>query len=508
MEIRRFLGTLYRRAPAIVVVAAVTMLVVTAAGIMIPPVYRAEAKVRVLWDVGVYDLSPRDYVAERLVTTYTEVLTSEPLVAEAIRRTSPELSSLTTEDLAIDLDAEAVPDSDLLSISVQTSDPALARDLANTMAVLLIEFAQHSFVGMENSAEQLLDKQAAAFQDEIFEGYQLMATAEALDEESAEARGLRRQILQKEETYRRMLERAELVRSYESLRANSVEVISPASMPLEPMNRIGRREIGLGLVIGLCAGIGLALLLENMDSRIKSLQQVEVLTGLPVLGSVPRALSLQGNPANGFDESSSQLMGEAYDRLSISLEALMDQGSHQTILITSAAPPGDYSEVPANLAPVVAQSGRTVLLMDTDLWQPTLHQPLQVSNRLGLSALLEGQASLDEAIQTTSASGVSVLTSGPLPSNPARLLRSPKMAALLENLAERFDVILLNTPSPLAEPGSAALARQVDGIILLLDHSLTTEEQVCAALQELRAAGGRPLGLVFLQKGIKKKRAT
>ena len=98
MEIRRFLETIYRRLPAVFAVAALAMVVVTVAGILIPPVYRSQTIVRVLWDVGVYDLSPREFVADRIVTTYTEALKSEPVLEEAIHRVSGENPSLTAAE--------------------------------------------------------------------------------------------------------------------------------------------------------------------------------------------------------------------------------------------------------------------------------------------------------------------------------------------------------------------------------------------------------------------------
>lgn len=506
MEIRRFLDTLYRRAPVVIVVAAAAMMTVTAAGILIPPVYAARSTVQALWDVGVYDISPRDYVTDRLVNTYIEVLKSETVLEEAIRRAAPEGSTLSVQELAQHVEAVAIPDTDLISISVQSGDPALAQRLANTLATLLVEYARSSFIGIEASGEQLLAKQAAAFREELLEDYQVLSTAEALDADSTEARGLKRQVQQKEDAYRRMLERAELVEAYESLRANSVKVMSPASVPRVPINSMGRREIALSLVIGLCGGIGLALLLDYMDPRIRSPQQAERVTDLAVLGSVPRGLLSEDNPGAGTTAAKSQAIEESYELLSINLEALSAERPLQTVLITSTTPNGERGEVATNLGPVVARSGSTVLLADTDLLQPTLHRTHGVHNRMGLSTVLEGQISLDEAIQSTRNPRVHVLSSGPVPANPIQVLRSPRMAAVLDELQQEFDVIVVDTPPALSEPNAAVLARHVAGVVLLVDQLLSTEEQVGETVQQLQAAGGHMLGIVFVQKGSKRRR--
>lgn len=508
MEIRRFLEMLYRRLPVIFVVAALAMVVVTVAGIVNPPVYTAQASVRVLWDVGLYDLSPRDFVAERLVTSYVEAAKSHPMLEAAIRRVSGGSLPLSPAQLADSVWIARNPDSELLTIYVQDISPSRARDLANELALQLIAYAQTANVGYETSADQIMAEQAASLESELQEDYRALATAEAEDSESALSLGLGRQIREKEDVYRRVLDRASLVEAYEAIRANSVKVVAPATLPQEPSNKLGRQEIALALVIGLIGGIGLALLLEGLDTRIRTPEQAERLARLPALGIVPRGMLAAEDMKPGAQHRASQQLEEPYRLLGASLLAALKDTPDRSIIFTDTNPREDGSEVVSSVAPIVAQSGPSILLIDANLRQPTLHQHFGIRNLVGLCSILEGQAALYEAVQDTATQGVSVLTSGPVPANPSVLLSSPNMVTLLETAEKQYDLVLLNTTPALAEPSAAALARLVDRIILVLPLVSSTEGQLNTVLHQLRAAGGDPLGLVLLRKGKRSRRVS
>lgn len=500
MELRRYLETLGRRAPVVFVVATLAMVVVTVSGFLIPPEYTATATVQALWEVGVYDLSPRQQADWQLLTTYRQLLNSEPLLREAINRLAPRTSALTTSKLREQVDVYIAPDSDILTVSVRDTDPALARDLANVMSAVLVEYAQTINIGSSQSAHEIVQEQIASLAREIQEDYRQLEALRSDGTNSTEADSLEQLIGRKESVFRDMVDRSQLVLSYESLRANAVRVIGEAMLPTEAQNRLGRREIGLSLVFGLIGGIALALVLENLDTRIRSLRQLERITDLPVLGSVPKDVQATLGPGNPADQRGYQSLDDTYELLSINVQAQEEKGSFRSLLVTSIFPKKEKPAVAANLAFTAAQSGRKTLIVDGDLHQPTLHAVFRLNNLRGLTNLLNGTASAWEVVQDSEIPELSVLTTGPIPAVPAALLRSSEMSALIRQLTQDFELVILESPSTLAAPDAAAIGQIADRTILLLDQSSSTEEQIRSALRQLQTAGAQMLGLVFVKK--------
>jgi capsular exopolysaccharide synthesis family protein len=296
----------------------------------------------------------------------------------------------------------------------------------------------------------------------------------------------------KEKTYETLLEQYERNRLREAVLANALSIIEPAYPPPAPAKPRRQLNIALGLVVGLAGGVGLAFLLESLDTTLYATEQIRKVADLPILSQVP-AGGRQGQPSL-FNGSSPQ--GEAFRRLRTNLFTLDHDEDLQTLLVTSAEPTEGKSTITSNLAFAVGQSGRNVILVDAHLRLPTLHKIFDMSNRLGLSSVLEGKATLAEATQDSKLPGVSVLTSGPLPANPAELLSSPQMADLIEQLAQQFDMVLLDTPSLLAVTDAAVLARAADGTVLVVERAKARHETVRAARQQLADVRANSIGVV------------
>jgi capsular exopolysaccharide synthesis family protein len=503
MELQHYLDILKRRRLVITIVAAVAMLVVTAAGLLIPPVYTASATVRVLLSVGVLDLNlnlKEDY-GERLLNTYGHILKSGPILEEAISRLSPRTFSLTVGDLREKkVDVEVIPDTELITIAVQDGDPVLARDLANMLATLLIEHARNLYDGSSKSTRRIVEEQLAGMENQLESDRQQLATLLASDAPSDEVEALRSKIEFEEDSYDRLLDRYEVARLSESLRANSITIVAPASLPIKPSNALGLTQVGLGLLVGLFGGVGLALVMENLDTRIHSPHQLEHLTNLPVLGTVPKGvLSLDGS--NWYVE-------EAYRLLSINLQALREDVPLQTVLITSAISKEGKSTVAANLAQTLAERGQTVFLVESDMRRPTIGHMFGIDNGLGLSSLLAERTSLSgtalgRVMHPAEQSSLFVMGGGPKVPNPTTLLASPSMEKLLDYLGAQGQITLLDAPPVLGVADVSVLVPRVDGVILVVGQAQSKREQVLAALKQLQASRASVLGFVFLQKSDK-----
>jgi succinoglycan biosynthesis transport protein ExoP len=504
MELRLYLDILKRRAWVILIVTVVAVAVVVAASFLIPPTYTASTTVRVLLDVGLSDFVLREDYSTRLLNTYAEILTSRPVLEETLDRLSPRTDALSADELRERVLVEIVPNTELISISVQDRDPALARDMANTLSALLIEYAQDIYLGTSKSTREIVQEQLAAMENELESDRRRLEQLLVDGGNETEVGALNRQIEFKEDAYDRLLDRYELARLNESLRANSIAVIGSAMLPRTPSQAIGLTELALALVVGLFGGIGLALVMENLDTRVHSPQQLEHLANIPILGAVPRGRLPLDNPANSSGHS--QPIKEAYRLLAINLQAL-DGGvaSLQTLLITSATPNEGKSTVAVNLAQVLAEQGQKVFLLESDMRRSSLGKTFGIEDGLTLSTLLSEHASLyevefDQVYRPVAQPWLPVLPGGPAVPRPAALLDSPLMEALLDHLREDGQITLLDAPPVLGVADVSVLAPKVDGVVLVVRQSFSTREGVREALKQLKATRAQVLGLIFVQK--------
>lgn len=188
---------------------------------------------------------------------------------------------------------------------------------------------------------------------------------------------------------------------------------------------------------------------------------------------------------------------EAYRVLRTNLQFAGVDQPLRSVLITSATPGEGKSTTAANLAVAFAQSGMEVCLLDADLRRPTIHKLFGVENWRGLTSALINQGGLDAALQPSGVPGLTLLTSGPLPPNPAEMLASAQMAALLDELEQRFEMVLIDTPPVLAVTDAAVLAPKADGALLVVRAGRVARQQVVQARAALTAVQARVLGAVL-----------
>lgn len=169
----------------------------------------------------------------------------------------------------------------------------------------------------------------------------------------------------------------------------------------------------------------------------------------------------------------------------------------KSIVLTSTGPGEGKSTTASNLATVYAQQGLRVLLIDADLRKPTAHYTFRLENHVGLTNVLTKQSALGQAVQATEVPDLSLLTSGPIPPNPAELLASNNMTELLKEMKEQFDMVIFDTPPVLAVADAQILANQVDGSILVVSSGKTDKEAAVKAKELLLKANAKVLGAVL-----------
>lgn len=190
-------------------------------------------------------------------------------------------------------------------------------------------------------------------------------------------------------------------------------------------------------------------------------------------------------------------VAEAYRSLRTNIQFYNVGERMRRLLVTSAGPNEGKSTTSSNLAITFAQTGNQVILLDADLRRPFLHRVFQVSNLVGLTNVMVGESTLEEAIRPTEVPGLSVLTSGPIPPNPAEMLGSARMKEVLDQLSALADVVIIDSPPIIAVTDASVLAPQVDGVVLVAGAGLVNREMAQRAKAQLEAVGARILGVVL-----------
>jgi capsular exopolysaccharide synthesis family protein len=254
----------------------------------------------------------------------------------------------------------------------------------------------------------------------------------------------------------------------------------------------------------------MALFLDHLDNSIKSEQDVVANSGLPVLAHIPLFQSLQVVAEDGSAVTSSaqldfashndsrSMLAEAFKSLRTSVLLSTPDRPPVRIMITSCEPQDGKSTASMNLAIVLAQLGKSVLLMDADLRRPRLHRAFNVSDSVGLSSVLTGNAEIERATFDTFVPGLRLFPSGPIPPNPSELLDSPGLENLLLALEEKgYDHILLDSPPMLSVTDPIVLASRSEVCLIVVRAGKTIRDGLREAASRLQKARPRTVGAIL-----------
>ncbi len=281
-------------------------------------------------------------------------------------------------------------------------------------------------------------------------------------------------------------------------------IVDSASYSESPVSPSWVRNLGLGLVLGLLVGFGLALLREVLDTRIRSTEAIEALTEAPILG----AIQLDTGAASArllTDLEPHAPRAEAFRILRTNLQFVDVDSDRKVFVVTSSVPGEGKTTTSLNLALSLAQTGTRTLLIGGDLRRPKAAERLAMDGAVGVTSVLLGKVALGDAIQTDPRSSLDFLASGPVPPNPAELLQSLAMGELLEEVRKRYDVVLIDAPPLLPVTDAALLAAKADGAILVVGHHAATRDQVRHSLERLTQVDASVAGVVLNKVPAKAK---
>ncbi|WP_110182319.1 polysaccharide biosynthesis tyrosine autokinase [Nocardioides solisilvae] len=273
-------------------------------------------------------------------------------------------------------------------------------------------------------------------------------------------------------------------------------VVDDASFNDNPVSPQPVRNYGLAGVLGLLLGLGIAVLREVLDNTVKTTEHATAAGKAPVLGSITFDGQAPKRPLVTSLEPHAPRV-EAFRVLRTNMQFVdVDQAGGRVYVVSSSVPGEGKTTTSANLALTMAQTGQKVVVVEADLRRPRLALALGVDNTIGLTTVLVGKVSLDDALQDHD-SGVTVLPSGAVPPNPSELLQSHAMEELLADLRSRFDLVIIDAPPLLPVTDAALIAAQADGALLIARHGKTTRDQLAHAVDRLEAVGARTVGLVL-----------
>jgi polysaccharide biosynthesis transport protein len=365
--------------------------------------------------------------------------------------------------------------------AVQAADAKLRAELSKVVESVKSEY--QSALSQERSLQEALNSQKGE--------------ALSLNRKGIEFGVLQREAESNKQIYESLLQRTKETGISSELRATNVRVVDAAETPRGPISPNIQRDLTMAFGGALVLAIGLAFLIERLDSRIRTPQEAKAYLGLPFLGMVPAIPVDKSSPNPLLHNGVAPNFIEAFKAIRTNVLFSTSEEGLRSLVVTSAGPSEGKSIVAANLALALAQAGQRVLLIDGDMRRPRVHEIYASPQEPGLSNVLTGHAKLSEAIRKTEVPGLWVLNAGHIPPNPAELLGSRRYLDLVASLDDHFDWAIIDTPPVLAVTDSSIAANDASGVVFVVSSDKTSRQAARAAVEQLTSANAHIVGLVL-----------
>lgn len=379
------------------------------------------------------------------------------------------------------------------NITVTSTDPMLSARTANFYAVAFIAYSRDQYLAQQTQVSKAVQGQIDALQRQIDVIQARLPKSSPsvagiltgqLGTLSAEQLALRTQLIQ--------------IQSDVATAPSAAVLIQPATVPTSPSSPRPLTDLFIAALLGLLIGIGIAMLQTLRDSRIRSLEDLrEVAGGLGVVGVIPKVSNWANSLLAGAGGQRSAI-GEAFRSLRTSTQFLNQDLTARLIQITSPLVDEGKTTVSANLAVSLAQAGDSVILIDCDLHRPRVHSLFNVANAIGITSVLTGAATLEDACARDSGvPNLTLLPAGPIPANPSELLGSSRNRSLLAQLGQDYDYVIIDSSPLLPVTDAVVLATIATGVLFVCAAAKTTKSDFEQALNMLSGVEATMLGVVF-----------
>lgn len=446
-------------------------------------------------------------ISERIARTYAELMKRPTTLAQVAAKFGVEPNVLNNAITSIT--ATPVRDTQLLKVIVEGVSPELVAAVADTLPQVFITDINSVQTERFAASKKNLEQQLTELNNQIeLQQIAVDDIGEAQTADEAVRLGeLRNELAQTKNSY------ANILRSYEELRltevqsVDSIVVVEKANVPAAPIRPRVLVNTLLAAIVGAMLALGIVFLVEYMDDRIKTPQDLLNIVNTPILGTIAR-LPQQGSrrKVNAVNRQASLITSleprhpitEAYRSLRTNLQFSSVDETLRSLLVTSATPGEGKTTTAANLAVVLAQAGRSVILIDADIRKPQQHKIFDLPKSPGVTeAMVSSNTPISFFLRETKIPNLRVLTSGKEAPNPAELLGSNRMKQLLQELQQEADFVVLDAPPLLAVTDAQVLANDVQGVLLVVNTEKTPRAMVARGAEAIQRANGRILGVVL-----------
>jgi capsular exopolysaccharide synthesis family protein len=507
LDLRHYLRVIGRRKWVILAVAIVVGVAATAYAFTKEEQYRATGEMLLLAP-GPLEAAAEGFSDEpdRIIANEIEILGS----LEMRQAVADELG----ED-AIPVEAAAPGDNDVITLVAESPDPEAAADAVNAYARTYERIRRQRTVAALRAEAQSLIQERRAQVATLAEVNQPLQDLQAriattppgpeLDALNAQAATIEESIAGAREAINGEISRldSEVQNTQRAMRnpSGGVNYLNPATVPREPFYPQPKKDLLVGLVVGLLLGLGAAFVWEQLDDAVRGRADADRATGgLAVLGLIPKVTGWRNRTDTVLvcrDEPHSGA-AESYRSLVTSLEFLTQAGEAKVLLFTSPGASEGKTTTVANVGIALSEAGHRTLIVDGDLRRPRLHHFFGIPNTVGLTTVLADRIDIATAVVPIDGyEHLSVVPAGPASPNPAEMLRTDVTEAALLKLAESFDLVLIDSPPVLPVADALVLARHADAAVLLAAADSTSRRSLTRAVEALRQVEAPLRGLVL-----------
>jgi tyrosine-protein kinase len=446
----------------------------------------AQVLVRSFQTASTQPAQPPDLVTE-------QQLVSTPVVA--VRAAKILGTNRPLQDLLDNLHVDLVSTSQILAIRFDDPSAQIAAAGANAFARGYITYRRDQFLRQIQAAESDLNGRIAAVQQTLVQIEQKIRKAtdpskQATFSAQRDSFLARLGVLQ---------DQLDSLQGTTVIQQGGAELVELATAPTSPASPNHIKTGILALVAGLVVGLGLAFLQERLDDRLRGRQDLEERARAPVLATVPKVLDWKDTkePKLVTLVEPKSASAEAYRTLRTSIMFAAAQEGLKTLIVTSPGPGEGKTTTAANLAVVLAQADKRVILISADLRKPRIHRFFGLSNRTGLVNVLANEIETREALQVPQLARLRLLAAGPSSGRPAEWLQSEQMGALLQRIREQTDFVIIDTAPVLVVADPLAMAPMADGVVFVADADATSRHAVVRAREHLEQVGAKIIGCVL-----------
>jgi succinoglycan biosynthesis transport protein ExoP len=490
-DLREYIRVLRVRKLEVAIVAAAALGAALFFSFRATPIYQGQAKVLVR---PVQNLTATSVSLPQAPNLDTErELATSQTVAQQVR-TDLRLST-TVDRLLATVKVTVVTDTEVLMIDYTDPDPATAARVANGFANAYIDFRTSQALDQFQTAAGAVQERTTALIGDIADLNRKIDGATDPTQQASLQSQRETLVAQLGVLQQKM---ADLQAAGTSL-SGAAEIVQRAETPTTPISPQKVKDGVLGLLAGLMLGVGFAFIRERMDDRIKNRSELERRMGAPVIAAVPRVpgwrrsedaqLIVRRDPKNP--------VSEAYRTLATNVQYMASRQQLRVIMVTSSMGGEGKSTTSSNLAVVLAQSGKRVILISADLRRPRVHSFFGLRNEMGLANVLSEGATLAQVARDPGIPNLRVVTGGFIPHDPAALLGSQRAIRFIESLREAADYVLIDTPPVLAVADASILAPLVDGTVFVLDGDHSSRSAMAQSRDQLENAGANLVGIVY-----------